>query len=41
MLLEADASAVLREQLIIELAATATADEAVAWGLISSIGHLR
>jgi hypothetical protein len=31
MLLNADASAVLREQLIIELLAIATADEAVAW----------
>jgi hypothetical protein len=31
MLLEADASAVVQEQLIIELAAIATADEALAW----------
>jgi ERF superfamily len=31
MLLEADASAVVRDQLIIELAAIATADEALAW----------
>jgi ERF superfamily len=30
-LLEPDASAILREQLVIELAAVATADEAIAW----------